>query len=203
MDYQSAEIVSLYKHTIKYKRNIKSKKILKMFVLCFVLIIPLCGLAIGKYAQTSYYNSIMEIFSPTAYFPYGSDEITFTYANQLFSDKETKFELPIKSDYKIIDNVIEFKSVPATIVTTIEKGVVADVGTTLDGTKYIKIIHPNNVISTIENIDVSAVVKGQILNSNTKIATAKQNSDVKLIIEQDNLPVTNIEVTGNEITWQK
>ena len=88
------------------------------------------------------------------------------------------------------------------MVKATEGGVVEEVGTTLDGVKYIKLKHALDVHSVVENLDIVGVAEGDIIKKGQDIATAKVGESIVLKLYLGDSQITNIKINQSKIIWE-
>lgn len=88
------------------------------------------------------------------------------------------------------------------MVKACENGVIDEVGTTIDGIKYIKIMHTIDMFSLIENLDVVGVVEGDTVKRGQDIATAKEGSVVTLKLFNNGEQCSNIKINQSKIVCE-
>jgi len=206
MEYRTCEVVSLSKKEIIYK-NVRHKKYRAGVLFSLMLIVPMVVLGFIRYNDTetnSLYESVATLGNPN-YLPY------VDYTGIIFTDAEAYLNLnedvalglpitPIKVEEdkdKLLLTIGE-----NLVVIAPEKGIVSDVGEN-NGVKYIKILHSKDVETIIENIDVSGVQVGNIVEKGQEIGTAKNDSIISFSIKVNGGAIKNISFKDNVISWEE
>ncbi len=195
---KSAIILSIKKMEIIYKN--KTKKHLHKYAM-LAMFVPLFLVAFQFFGSAELVASMSKIYNPVNSLYSDSSDIVFTIAN--VQDRNLNFVVPIKgASVSIEEGDIRLSITNSIMVCAIEKGLVEEVGKTVDGTKYIKIKHSANIHSVIENLDIVGVERGKIVKSGQDIATAKVNSTVTLRIFYNNKQLKNLTINQSKIEWQ-
>lgn len=203
--YHNLEIINLKQRKIIYK-NARKIRIKNLTMMICILVFPLSlmlGLSIADYAS---FKDTIAVFNNPIYPPYSeTGNIIFTNGQAYYiEDKENlEFISPVKSYESEIDsNQITFTVYSNGIIIASEQGIVTDCGTNENGIKFIKITHPNNIITTYLNLENIGVKVGDAVIKGKEIATINENEKLLLIITQDKNPVKNITINDNVILWQ-
>ena len=198
---RKAEILSLKKNDIILKRK-KQKNNLATYSFIFIALFLLCFATNNSYFGVLK-ESVVKVCNPVSSLYNDNSEVIFTSSNN--SEKDTlNLVLPIKaSNYEIMaDGTIEFVVGNSIMVTSCESGIVLDVGNSLDGKKFIKINHSNNVVTLIENVDMVGVKIGDVLKSGQDVATAKCGDKIYLKIFQNDIQLSNLKISKSKIVWE-
>ena len=198
---RKAEILSLKKNDIILKRK-NQKNGLATYSFIFIALFILCFATNNTYFGELKEN-VIKVYNPVSSLYNDNSKVIFTSSN-VFEKDTVNLVLPIKaSTYEIMtDGTIEFIVGNSIMVTSCESGVVLDVGNTLDGKKFIKINHSNNIVTLIENVDMIGVKIGDILKSGQDVATAKCGDRIHLKIFQNDIQLSNLKISKNKIVWE-
>ena len=199
---RTAQIISVNQNKIIYKRSKKRYSLLMSLCLfCIVSFITFFSLGGTNVQQVG--SFISYLFDPVNSLYSDNSSIVFTSINMISKDK-LNFVVPIITSNVEIDTLgnIVFQVDNAIMVKSPEAGVVEEVGQTIDGVKYIKIVHSINVTSIIENLDIIGVQSGEIIKSGQDIATAKVGSKVTLKLFEDEIQVVGLKISQSKILWQ-
>ena len=186
-------------------RKVKRKHLRMVTRLCLVAVISFVTFfSVGGVGVSQLCNSMCYIYNPVNSLYSDNSNIIFTNVNAI--NKEIlDFVVPITGAESHITarGDIEFTITNSIMVKTIEGGVVEEVGTTIDGVKYIKILHSLDVYSLIENVDILGVSKGEIVKKGQDIATAKVGHVVVLKLFDGNTQINNLVIKHSKILWEK
>lgn len=195
------QILSIKKNTISIK--VKSAKTSILVPLClsatimFMLIFSFGDAEIRTVGSNMayLYNPVNSLYS---------DNSTLAFASVLLDKESVDFVLPMTgtSAEVLANGDIRFVVNNSIMVKSCEGGIVDSVGTTLDGTKYIKIRHCLDMYSIVENVNIIGVAKGDIVKKGQDIATAIEGNIVTLkLFAQDN-QISNIKINQSKIVWE-
>lgn len=196
------QILSIKKNTISVK--IKSSK--------QTILVPLCVASIAIFMLCFSFGgtSIKEVGSNMAYIynPVNSlynDNSSVIFANAGLIDKESlDFVLPMSgASFELQTNGdIVFTVGNSIMLKASEGGVVVESGTTVDGIKYIKIQHSQDVYSLIENVDILGVKEGDTVKKGQDVATAKIGERVVFKLFLLESQISNIKINQSKILWE-
>ena len=191
-----AKILRVSKQNIEVLRLKKYKKLIFISMCIFVIITHFVLIHDTKY--TNIVKNVCGIGNPVNSLYSDDSDIIFTN-NKLYN-----FVLPINGAIVTVDNdgSIVFDVVKSIMVMSSEEGVVFSIGTSLDGVKFIKIKHGEQLFSIIENVDIVGVSEGDIVKRGQDIATAKVGSSVTMRIIKNDIQITNITVNKSKIIWE-
>lgn len=196
------QILSIKENTIRVK--VKSARNSILVPLClsttimFMLLFSFGG------------SNIKEVGSNMAYLysPLNSlynDSSSVAFASAMLDKENVDFVLPMGGTVAqvgengdiclVVNNSIMVKSC--------ESGVVEDVGITLDGVKYIKIMHTMDIYSIVENVNIVGVAKGDIVKKGQDIATALEGETITLRLFNKGSQINNIKINQSKIVWEK
>jgi hypothetical protein len=198
-----AQILSLKK--IQIIKHVKKRRYKVLTPLCSVVIVCLITLfTLGGTRLSNICNSMCYIYNPVNSLYSDNSNIIFTGVNVL-TKESLDFVIPITSGESSVD---EFGNVMIVVknsimVKSIESGVVEDVGVTLDGVKYIKILHAIDTHSLLENLSFVGVKKGDIIKKGQDIATAKEGDRVTLKLYDGEMQIKNLKVHQSKIICEK
>lgn len=206
MEYRTCEIVSLIKKEIIYK-NVRHKNFRTGTLLSLILIVPMVVLGFIKFNDNEtngIFESVVALGNPN-YLPY------VDYGGIVFTDAEAYLNLNedialiLPANSKSIqkgENSLLLTIQENLVIFAPEKGVVSDVGEK-DGVKYIRILHSKDIETLLENIDISGVQIGNIVEKGQEIGTAKNDSILKFQILSKGNCVKNISFKNNVIVWEE
>jgi hypothetical protein len=198
----SVEILSLKRNKITFK--VRKRNINFILPICLTMIVGFVTFfSIGGVTVSQICSSMCYIYNPVNSLYSDSSNIVFTSIYSI--NKETlDFVIPIIGAHTIVeDNGDIVMTVGNSImVKAIESGVVEEVGTTLDGIKYIKVFHCLDVHSVIENVDIVGVAVGDVLKKGQDIATAIEGSLVTLKLFDTNSQIRNLSIHQSKIVWE-
>lgn len=191
---KKVEIINLYKHNVVYKniKNINIKRFAISLCVCVVTVFSFCYLnivntSVGQSVKT--FNPISELYRDV--------EVA-----SFVSSGSINFVVPIKTEkYKINSDNIEFNVLSSIVVYSPANGVVDEVGDVDQGVKYIKIKHADKLYSTIKNVNVVGVKRGDIVKQGKTIATAKEGDVVVFYIEKEGDIVNGLYLNKSFIKW--
>lgn len=144
-------------------------------------------------------DSVTQVFNPVNSLYNDNSDVIFTNGTIANND----FSLPILgSVIENNDDEICFVVAKSIMVMAPSGGVVSECGQTLNGIKYIKIKHSNNIYSVIENVDIIGVEVSDIVKKGTDIATAKVGDIVVLKFFENDIQVSGLTITQSKISWQ-
>lgn len=189
-------VLSLTKNEIIVKT--KKKRVNKSIYVnsSLLIIIAIIGLCLFN---DSVSKNFISVYNPVNSLYSDNSNIVFTSG----SVDKLDFSLPILgAQVNCVDGVIEFVAMKSIMVVAPENGVVMDIGDTLDGIKYIKIKHSENVYSVIENLDIIGVSKNDLIKKGQDIATAKIGNKVIMKIYEEDNRVRNLNIDKSKIIWQ-
>lgn len=192
---------------LSVKKNeiiIKVKKKQKLFAWSPLIVIALFFLifASGNNVLTGFKDAI-KVVSPVT--PLYSDNSNAIFTNAGIFNKDTlSLSVPVKnSSYEILPNgEVEFVIGDYIMVTACESGIVSNLGNSLDGVKFITIKHNNDIETTIENVDIIGVKRGDVVKAGQDIATAKPHSKLTLKIYQNGNLNKNFKIQKSKILWE-
>ena len=206
MEYKPCEVISIYKKEIIYK-NIRHRRYRVGAMLSLMLIIPLVVLGFIRYNDTvssNLYEQVYSLASPNYMPSVDYSGIIFTDAEAyLISASEIDFLLPVTPQKVEEDgDKLLLTTSENLVLVAPEKGVVSSVANN-NGIKFIKILHSTNIESIIENIDLSGVEVGNIVNRGQEIGTVKKDTIIKFKIEQNGKAIENISFKDNKVLWEE
>lgn len=203
MSYRKVEVLTLSRNEIVYK-NIRFNKVKQVLVMLLALLLPLTGVFFSKYGVDEDVYSYIANLSNPIYSPF-VDNSGVSFVDSVgyeFEDKVLEFELPLaSSELEVKSDCINIKVKESVFVAATESGIVSEVGETVDGIKFIKILHSKDIESVIENIDISGVVVATVVKKGDKLASAKVGELVVFKIFEKGNAVNNLALTNNVITW--
>ena len=169
-------------------------------ILCSLVMI----FAIGGTSFKDVGRSMCYIYNPVNSLYSDNSGIVFASVNAV-NKESLNFSIPIAGAKSRVDNTgaIIITVGSSIMVKACEAGVVESVGESLDGKKYVKVLHCLDVSSVIENIDVVGVEVGDIVKKGQDIATAKEGSEVVLWIRESGEVLKNLQINQSKIVWEK
>ena len=201
-----AKIINVYKVNYLHK-NIKHKlkKQVVFSAACFCLIaLSLCYFKVfmGD-SVTGIFDMAAQVFNPiTKLYSEENGGVFVNAENVYIASKDLAFTIPVRtSEIEVNNGEILFTVKDSIMVYSPEGGIVTEVGESNFGTKYIKILHNENIYSIIDNVDVIGCEVGDIVKKGREIATASYENVVKLSIFKDGLIVENLKVVKSNIEW--
>ena len=193
------QILSIKKNQIICK--VKQRKLRLVMPLCSFLVVGFVAFfTLGGTSISQICNSMCYIYNPVNSLYSDNSNIIFTSANAI--DRESlNFVIPITgSEYSVKSSgdirIVVDKSI---MVKSIENGVVDEIGVTLDGIKYIKVLHCMNIYSLIENVGIVGVEEGDVIKKGQDIATAREGDVVTLKIFDGDIQLSNIKINQSKI----
>lgn len=198
---KKVQILSVSKNEIIIvaKKTKKRSLILPILTICLFV-----GLFLSNnYISLSLKDSVVKVFDPVNSLYSDNSEAIFTSGDIIDKD-ETSVTIPIKgAGYEILsDGDIEFTVGNSIIVMACSSGKVDKIGVTLDGYKYIQIIHRNGLKSIVTNIEIVGVNEGDIIKSGQDIATARVGDKVRLSLFLNDIQITNLKISKSKIIWE-
>lgn len=195
------KILSLKKNEIIIR--VKKKQRNYMWSTLVVVALFFLVFATSNNILTDFRRDIVRVVSPVTPLYSDNSDAVFTSASILEKDI-VSLSVPIKNaKYEILSSgEVEFSIGTYIMVTSCDSGIVTDIGTSLDGVKYISIKHNNDIQTTIENVDIIGVKLGDIVKAGQDIATAKTNSKVILKIIQNGNINKNFKIQKSKIIWE-
>lgn len=194
---KNAIILNTYSQKIIMKSKNKQFKKNYIFISLFLVVVSIFAIIDNNYLNIV--KNICVSGSPVNSLYDDNSEILFVGNNKVFN-----FVIPINGAIVNIDDagIMHFEVVKSIMVMASEDGVISQVGHTLDGVKFIKIKHSDDVYSIIENIEIVGVADGEIVKKGQDIATAKMGSKVNMKIIKNNVLVNNIKINKSKIIWE-
>ncbi len=198
------QVVNLYKHNIVYK-NIHNRALKQTLASIGVFVFLFGGIMVSKYSSSlnlgSYYDTVAAVINPIEKLYNDTGNIIFASTNTV-SAKDLKIIVPIKCEKLEIKNgTINMTVGDSIMLSAPENGVVEQIGTLLNGRKFIKISLANNFYCVIENVDVVGVKEGEIVKKGKDIATLLKGEVVKMDLFENDHKLTNISVNKNLVEW--
>ena len=183
---------------VKKRYNILTP-ICASFVLLFICIFSFGGQAVQSVSGNMYY-----IYNPVNSLYSDNSDIVFASVQNILKE-HLNFTLPLPSSEIEVDSsgTIHILVDKTIMVKATESGVVNEIGTSIDGVKYIKILHSPTITSVIENVEVVGVKEGDIVKSGEDVATARNGSKVSLKIYENTEQITTIKINQSKIIWEK
>lgn len=201
-----AVIVNVYKHKIVHKNikhKLKKQVIFSVSVFCFLL-------SILTYAKIFLDNSVSDIF--------GQATKVFNPISELYSEenggvfvggnayfiltKDLEFSLPVRSGEYVINNgEISFTIKESIMIYAAESGIITECGESNFGTKYIKLMHNENIYSVVDNVAVIGCNVGDVVKKGREIAIGNTGDVIKFSVFKDGIMQTNLKVNKNIIEW--
>lgn len=195
------QILSIKKNTIKIKiRSNRQSLLVPMCIACiamFLLCFSFGGTSIKQVGSgmAYIYNPVNSLYS---------DNSNIVFASTLIDKENLDFVLPISgAKVELIptgDIVLTVNN--SIMVKACEGGIVEEVGTTIDGVKYIKIKHGIDIHSIIENVDILGVKNGDMVKKGQDIATAIVGEKVVFKLFMHNSQITQIKLNQSKIIWE-
>ena len=203
---QRAIVLSINQRKIKNKNNKnKLKRQLIFSVVCFCLLVSqvmYARLFLGENIN-SIIVSASKVFNPLVQL-YSEEQDGYFVSNKniFVANYELSFMLPVRTnDVTVLDGEIALKIKDSIMVYAPEGGIITECGESNFHTKYIKIMHNEHTFSIIDNLDVIGCNVGDIVKKGRELATAKQDSVIKLSIYFENQKIQNLQVEKNIISW--
>lgn len=197
---KNVKMISLTKNeiVIKYKKK-KINYLTISSIGCTFIILLLIFLC---HFNESFSKKVLTVYNPVNSLYSDNSDIVFTSSVITFDKLE--FTIPIVGgSIEIFDNSLQFTIGNSIMIRSIESGVVVDSGQTMEGIKYIKIKHTNNVFSIIENVDIIGVSEFESVKRGQDIATGINGDIVTLKIFKDDIQVPIIKVSQSKIICQE
>ena len=82
-----------------------------------------------------------------------------------------------------------------------ESGIITECGESNFGTKYIKIMHNENIYSVVDNVAVIGCNVGDVVKKGREIAIGNTGDVIKFSVFKDGIMQTNLKVNKNIIEW--
>lgn len=166
------------------------------FMICMVIVL-------GGATSKDLARSMSYIYNPVNSLYSDNSNIIFASVNAISRDN-LNFVLPMSGSVATLDSSGNISMVVGSsiMIKATEAGVVEDVGTTVDGIKYIKILHCLDVCSVVENVDVVGVSKGDIVKRGQDIATVREGEKITLRLFDAGQQITNLKLNQSKIIWQ-
>ncbi len=195
------KILSVSKNEIIIKQR-KTKKNYLVFLCAFVCLFVAC-FVINNDLLSQLRESMIRVYNPVSSLYNDNSETIFT-SGSIYDKDSANVTLPVKSaKYEILsDGTIEFTIGNSIIIMACDGGKIEKIGKTLDGCKYIEILHKSGLTSVISNIEIVGVGEGDIVKSGQDIATAKIGSKVQLSLFLNNVQITNLKISKSKIIWE-
>lgn len=194
---RSAEILSISKNEIHIKY--KKKKRLRYDI---IYIIPIflfsCMIVFGSVSVRS---ELMRISNPVSSLYNDNSRAVFAVAE---AKNGSDYVLPIAtSQIEIVGGDIQMTITNSIMINSPEYGVVKECGTALNGIKYIKILHTNDVMSIITNVDILGVKADDVVKRGQNIATGKVGDVVTLQLYNGDNQIVGLTLNQSKIVWEK
>lgn len=198
-----AEIVAIYRVSIMEQTQSKSSNTIykKLAYLSLVIMLVLvCGIGVINNEHIDVVNNIKYIISPITSLYSDKNDLQFTWSDSFVVEDGYEFYLPLMSNnIKIVDGNIIIQASLSTIIKPIESGVIESIGDSIDGVRYIKIKHSENLYSIIENIDIISVHTGDYVTRDTIVGTSNINDSIICSLYKDDSRLKNISIYKNKI----
>lgn len=148
-------------------------------------------------------DAVVKVCNPVSSLYNDNSKSIFTNGD-LYEKDLINLYLPIKSaGYEILDDgTIEFTVGNSIMVMAPDSGKIEKTGTTLDGIKYIEMLHKNGIVTVISGIDIVGVNNGDMVKAGQDIATTKIGKKIKLKVMQNGNVVENLKVDKSKIVWE-
>lgn len=199
---KKVQILSIKQNTIRVKVKSAKTSILVPFCMATtIMFMILFSLGDGNIKQVG--SNMAYIYSPVN--SLYSDNSGVAFASAMLDRESVDFVLPMGGTVAQVEDNGDITLVVngSIMVKSCESGVVSEVGTTLDGVKYIKILHALDIYSVVENVNIVGVAKGDIVKKGQDIATAQEGEIITLKLFSQGSQITNIKVNQSKIVWEK
>jgi len=199
---KKVEVINLIKHDIVIRKKRSKNKIFiaSLFLISFLII---GNFTVVKDDLRTLINRATTVYNPVNSLYNDNSSAIFT-SGALMEKEALNFIIPIKTTSCNIGDGGElcFDVTNSIMVMACEDGVVEDIGTTLDGVKFIKIKHTIGIYSVLENLEIIGVAKGNIVKKGEDIATATQGNKITLKIYENDILVSNLKINQSKIEWK-
>ncbi len=193
-----AEIIKINQLIIGNKNKKNNKIKIKPW---YAIIVLVCMCTITMFSNNMRV-SVLRAYNPVS--SLYSDESKAVFTSARMNKNWEDFLLPVVTGDVVIDNgnvyMIPTNSI---MVYAVEDGIVEDKGTSLDGIKYIKIKHSEDVMSVITNVDIVGVAKGDIVRRGQNIASCKIGERVTLQLYDNDVQITSLSISQSKLVWKK
>lgn len=195
------KILSVSKNEIIIKQR-KTKKNFLVFLVAFVCLFVAC-FVINNDLFSQLRENMIRVYNPVSSLYNDNSETIFT-SSSIYDKDSASVTLPVKNaKYEILsDGIIEFTIGNSIIIMACDGGKIEKIGKTLDGCKYIEILHKSGLTSVISNIEIVGVGEGDIVKSGQDIATAKIGSKVHMSLFLNNIQIRNLKISKSKIIWE-
>lgn len=194
------QILRVSKNEIIIRKPKRRRNWLIPSFLCIVLfvIIFASNNIVSNYCK----ESVLKVYNPVSSLYSDNSEAIFTSGN--IDKDDMSVTIPIKGAKMEVleDGRIEFVIGNSIIVMACDNGKVDKIGTTLDGQKYIQILHKSGLVSVISNVEIIGVKMGDIVKSGQDIATVKEGQKAWLSLYLNENQITNLKVSKSKIVWE-
>lgn len=190
-------VLSLTKNEIIIKRP-KNKINITHIGMYVSMVIILCVMSVVSFGLVDK-GDVAQVFNPVNSLYNDNSDVIFT--NGSVGKKE--FALPILGS--VIENngyQLDFVVAKSIMVMSPGGGIISECGQSINGVKYIKINHGNDIYSVIENVDIVGVEKGDVVKGGMDIATGKVGQTVSLRFYEGDVQVNGIKVEQSKISWE-
>lgn len=197
---RKVQILSVSKNEIVIRRK-KSKRTSMFFMLAFIVLFVTCFVS-NNSISSNFKDNVIKAYNPVSSLYNDNSEAVFTSGA---IDKDSiSVTLPIKGAYGEVlsDGRIEFTVGSSIIVMACDSGKVEKVGETLDGQRYIQILHKSGLQSIVFNVEIVGVKVGDIVKSGQDIATTKEGKKIYLALYLNGVQITNLKISKSKIIWE-
>ena len=196
MENKKAILLNIKKNEIVIKFK-KKRHYSRLFVLPIIAI--LFCFSFNLFGMKNMGLTMSKIFNPVNSLYNDNSDVIFTGGNLTIND----FSVPLMgANYKIENGTIYFEVKSSIMVKSCGSGIVDEVGISIDGVKYIKIKHSEEIWSLYQNVDILGVQKDQIVKKGQDIATAKVGALVVFQMFNGDAKINNIKINSTKIIWE-
>ena len=193
------QILSVKQNRIIHK--VRKQKLKLVTPVCLSIIVGIVTFfSLNNASISKICNNMCYVYNPVNTLYNDNGNIIFTSIN-IVNKGNLDFVLPVSGAIVEVggNGNIMLTISKSIMVKSCENGVIDEVGTSIDGIKYIKILHTVDMYSIIENLDVVGVVEGETVKRGQDIATAKDGSVVTLRIFNNGEQCSNIKINQSKI----
>lgn len=193
---KKVEIINMYKHNIVYKniKKVNAKNLAMTMGLCFIIVFSFCYIC----GVNVFINNSVSVFNPISELYRDVETASFVSAGSI------NFIAPVNTKlYKINGDSIDFTVDESIVVCAPETGVVSEIERGGNGqSKYIRIQHSDNIFSTIKNVKIIGVEKGEAVKQGKIIGSSNKDDIINFEIIIDGNKASNLYFNKSFIKWK-